>query len=103
MKRLKLNDVDCKYGAPMGRTNWLPNDLNSPLKLQLQQVRMIDHGAYDHGGAYWGISNPLYCAWGYENEGEENEENVRVFTRGKTREEAKQKIRELLPNVRFYR
>jgi len=24
---------------------------------------MSSCGAYDDGGAYWGIGTPLYCAW----------------------------------------
>lgn len=50
-------DVNTKYGAPMGRPNvgCEPDDI----KVYTRRVPMID-GAYDRGGAYWGIGKPLY-------------------------------------------
>ena len=68
-----MKDRDCKYGAPMGR----PNVGSQPVvvtrfsgrnvrtckcdqvKVYQRRVPMID-GAYDIGGAYWGIGRPLY-------------------------------------------
>lgn len=51
-----LYKVNCKYGAPTGRTNVgtkPKNDTNYDRK-----VPMID-GAYDIGGAYWGLPEKL--------------------------------------------
>jgi len=60
----QFQDVSCKYGAPMGRTEVL-NDLylNLPVKARCFKVKFVD-GDYDDGGTYWGgyPSPPLYCA-----------------------------------------
>jgi len=66
-----LCNVDASRGAPMGR----PNVGSQPVqvsrgnagrickcdqtKVYQRRVPMID-GAYDAGGAYWGIGKPLY-------------------------------------------
>jgi hypothetical protein len=49
----KLSNVDCKYGAPMGRPQ---RDINNagPVKLHLEHVP-LNNGGYDAGGAYWGL------------------------------------------------
>ena len=31
--------------------------------VRVKRARMSYCGAYDDGGAYWGIGTPLYCAW----------------------------------------
>lgn len=56
----QLENVDSKYGAPMGRPN-SPGDHDAPLKFRLFRVN-VDSGGYDDGGAYWGQGAPLYCA-----------------------------------------
>jgi len=66
-----MRKVDTSRGAPMGR----PNVGSQPItvtrdpkcreykcdqtKVYQRRVPMID-GAYDSGGAYWGIGKPLY-------------------------------------------
>lgn len=119
--KLNLPDVSSKYGAPMGRSNWLPEDRNQPYLMHLTRVRLVD-GGYDTGGAYWGASsireldpnlngqtsyNPLYCA-----ECDDGEIMIRLFVRplvnwfaesDEWREAAKQEVRKKLPNARFYR
>jgi hypothetical protein len=60
-------DVFSKYGAPMGRKSDNPANFQG-IKIRLCRVRLYD-GAYDKGGAYWGMGKPLYCAWG-ETDGE---------------------------------
>jgi len=108
--KLNLEDVGSQYGAPMGRPNYLPDDREQPYLMHLTRLRWVD-GDYDSGGAYWGYSSKhgdIYCAevqntsskldfW--QDEGE----SVRVFVRAKDRELAKQQVRKLLPNARFYR
>jgi hypothetical protein len=54
--------VDCRYGAPMGRSDCGLND--EPKRLTVRRVPL--HEGYDPGGAYWGNrldGNSLWCAW----------------------------------------
>lgn len=95
--RLKPTEVDCKYGAPMGRRNVLPEDTNEPVRLRMVRLRFIDY-AYDEGGAYWGIGNPIYFA-----KGEASDVIVEIYVRAKDREDAKAQVTTLLPNATFYR
>lgn len=98
-----LNQVNCSYGAPMGRRNiceMLPDEVG---KVFLQRVEFVD-GDYDRGGAYWGGGGqPLfraYCA-------QETEPGVidvfDHFLRAGNRNKAKEALREQFPNIRFYR
>lgn len=66
-----IPNVNCKYGAPMGR----PNVGREPITVirgkngricKIDQVKVYDKrvpmsscGAYDNGGAYWGIGAQL--------------------------------------------
>lgn len=53
-----VNKVDCKYGAPMGRGSNLPEEKPADKKVFDSAVPM--NGAYDKGGAYWGLAmNPV--------------------------------------------
>ena len=99
MKPLKLEPVGCKYGAPMGRCETLPENPNATGKLQLAHVPFID-GCYDRGGAYWGMPADLYHAEGYLD-GEDL--TTCLFVRADNHEAAKAKIRARFPNVKFYR
>jgi hypothetical protein len=51
-----LPDKNTRFGAPMGRGNKGTKPENE--KIYDKRVPMID-GAYDIGGAYWGIGNQL--------------------------------------------
>lgn len=65
-----IPEVNCKYGAPMGRDNVgsQPVTITSgrncrivkknQVKIYDRRVPMID-GAYDRGGAYWGMGKEL--------------------------------------------
>jgi hypothetical protein len=79
-------DVSCRYGAPMGRRSDNP-DLFDGIKIRLCRVHLYD-GAYDKGGAYWGMGKPLYCAWG-----ENSEEQLVCYFRADNRETAKTTMR----------
>lgn len=70
-----ITPVNCKYGAPMGRANVgnRPHTITSgpncrifkrnQIKIYDRRVPMVD-GAYDKGGAYWGIgTEPLRVAY----------------------------------------
>jgi hypothetical protein len=87
----QFDDVPCKYGAPMGRRDYVHNP---EAEVELFRVRMVD-GDYDDGGAYWGGGRdtpPLFCA--RDDQGE-----VQVFYRAKDREEAKQFLLEAYPDL----
>ena len=76
----QFNDVQCRYGAPMGRPT--SPGLGDTCKVRVFRVRMVD-GDYDDGGAYWGGSPaaPLYCV---RNE----DRDVELFYRAVTRAQA---------------
>ena len=99
--KLKLDNASSQYGAAMGRRNELPADPELPIKLRLEALRWVD-GDYDQGGAYWGNSGgtSIYCGWSAEGDGENR---VRVFARATDREDAQEKIRELIPGAKFFR
>lgn len=84
MKR-KLPDVSSKYGAPMGRRNNIPNDIETVGKLHLVKLKWVD-GDYDQGGAYFGGGQGDNIYWAY---GETATEQVNVFVRATCRIYAK--------------
>lgn len=75
----QFESVNCRYGAPMGRSEdgYLETDLRRFVRLF--RVR-IDSGGYDDGGAYWGIGEPLWCAI--------DDDGNRQFTRATSRAKA---------------
>jgi hypothetical protein len=84
-------------GAIMGRPSRLPENPNEPIKLQMIKLR-IDSGGYDQGGAYWGLGEPVYWA----GQGLGPDAPIQIFVRGKTREDAKTKVRNLVPGASFF-
>lgn len=80
-------------GAMMGRCDELPDNLNAAVKLHLRRVPFVDY-CYDQGGAYWGAPGDLWCAWC---------DGVAIYTRAKSRSDAKAIVISKLPNARFYR
>jgi len=93
--KLILDKACNKYGAQMGRRNELPVDVNAPVKLQMQKLRMVDSD-YDQGGAYWGCGwgvNHIYCAFA---------DGIKIFVRANNREDAKDSVQQFLINARFY-
>lgn len=87
--------VVAKYGAPMGRPSGHPGNLvDEEGKFCLVRCH-LDGGGYDKGGAYWGLGAPLYY---YEAPNGES-----GYVRGRTREIAKDKVREIAPKAEFYR
>jgi len=103
-KKLKLPNGCSRRGAQMGRPNFVASYPEIHCKLQLQLVPMVDGGAYDRWGAYWGIGTPLYCAWGFpDSEPSDVEpEFIQIFIRAESRSDAKAKVREIQPFARFY-
>jgi hypothetical protein len=58
-----LTHASSKYGAQMGRPSYGDADTCGPI--YLRHIRLVDGGAYDHAGAYWGSRSNglrLYCA-----------------------------------------
>ena len=96
MSKYKFAKGYNQYGAFMGRRSWL-EEADTVRKLHLQRVP-LDSGGYDPGGAYWGVGEPLYIAFG---EGEE--EQQRKFFRAWDRSEAKEKASAVFKNAKFYR
>jgi hypothetical protein len=89
-----LPKVDCRWGAPMGRVDSLPQNNVKPQKLYLRRVR-LNGGGYDSSGAYWGLGAPLWRC--YDDTGKSS------FLRANSREIAQETIREEYPDARFYR
>lgn len=83
-------------GSQMGRRDAMPDDYAGQ-KLRLQRVPFVD-GCYDRWGAYWGGPANLWCAWG-----ESESEQVELFVRADTREQAKAELAEKYSAIRFLR
>jgi hypothetical protein len=88
----KLTPVSCKYGAPMGREDSLPDDPEDLCILVLTPLQWVD-GDYTEDGTYWGAvpGETIYCA--------HNEEGVEIFVRASSLEDAKEQILEEVPNA----
>lgn len=103
----KLTDVNCRFGAPMGRQSRIAVDDPETFdkRIHLVQLRMVD-GDYDEGGAYWGAGDRrigwMYRAY-YWDPKCESEQQIDYFLRATGREDAKSKLREELPNVKFFK
>lgn len=98
-----IPDVNCRYGAPMGRGQASAADKSAPIKFRLSRV-YLNSGGYDRGGAYWGIGAPIYQAEAdaptlYEYGGDV----VTFYLRASSRDSAKARVRADYPNARFYR
>lgn len=85
---------DPKRGAAMGRGARHAEAKAASVKLTLRHMR-LDNGGYDRNGTYFGIGQRLY--W-YANEAGD----IDAVLRAHDREDAKDQIRELYPNARFY-
>ena len=91
----QLPQVNCRYGAPLGRRTRRDVSTFESVKLAMQRVP-LNSGGYDSGGAYWGIGAPLY--WYASDDGK-----IDGFVRAAGREAAKAEIRQTYPHARFYR
>ena len=82
----------------MGRDDTRHPDPDSPLKFYLVRLQWSD-GDYDKGGAYWGYSplnGDIYRAVSTDGLAEK-------FVRAKSRNVAKDKVREDYPHATFFR
>jgi hypothetical protein len=97
-----LSDVSSRHGAPMGRSNSLPDDPSAPIALLLERLEWHD-GDYDSGGAYFGGPGPgerpvwIWRATGHDSAGDA----VEAFVRAACLESAKEKFLALLPGASF--
>lgn len=84
----QFEDVGARFGAPMGRRDYIDND---EAKVELFRVRFVD-GDYDDGGAYWGNGgDPLFCARGDE---------VELFIRAENWQQAKEFLLDDWPKLK---
>lgn len=88
-------------GAAMGRRDAIPDSTAAP-KLHLEKLRWVD-GDYDQGGAYWGRGCSGASIYRAEGEADGVDEQYDIYVRARTRAEAKQAIRLLIPKARFFR
>lgn len=88
MKPPFTEKVNCTYGAPMGRPEYLPRHYNGE-RLHLRRVP-LNSGGYDPGGAYWGTGLPLYCAYGHTDC--ETGEPVELYMRALDRDDAAYRV-----------
>ena len=86
-------------GSQMGRMDarLTKEQAALPVKCRLVRLKWVD-GCYDSAGCYWGGGRGDFI---YRANFELEEEHD-LFVRAKNRAEAKEKIRETLPNARFY-
>jgi len=87
-------NVNCRYGAPMGRhtgANYLATEAG---RLHLRRIP-LNSGGYDSGGAYWGLGAPLWFA--------ADQDGNSQFLRARSREAAKAAILADWPDARFFR
>jgi len=84
-------------GSSMGRR---PSRIqsNEPVKVYLRKLRWVD-GDYDEQGAYWGYCSGTNIYWANFDLGDTNED---IFVRATSRDDAKEQVRESLPNARFF-
>lgn len=87
---------DPKRGAAMGRPSIKPAaPVVAPVRVTLQRVR-LNAGGYDQAGAYWGHGAPLY--WAATDDGA-----LDTTLRANSRDEAKERVRAIMPGARFAR
>lgn len=97
-KILRADGRSCKYGAPLGDSNF--NESYEPV--YLQRVRFID-GDYGPDGTYWGYTQGehLYCAFNRETPDHAAGHGTRIYVRAESRQEAKAEVLERYPSTKF--
>ncbi len=77
-----------KYGAPMGRRNANPANLQDLPEYKLHARHQGGGGGYDKGGAYWGTPSNVWGVWAWIDG-----EAVCCYVRAHSRSNAIAKIR----------
>lgn len=89
-----LTKLSCKFGAPMGRRDYIhPTTESGPLYLRHLP---FEDDCYDKGGAYWGSPANLYRAVTSDRE-------VEIFVRANSREDAKNQVLKVYPSAEFFK
>jgi hypothetical protein len=97
--KTKLSNACNQYGASLGRRNSIPDDINTASKLYLEKLEWVD-GDYDRGGCYWGNIGKDNV---YRATGETETEVIEIFVRASDRDGAKQQVREVFKEAKFFR
>lgn len=104
-EKLVLPQVNCKYGAPMGRRDNLPTE-DHPAAIGTQKVHLqcmyLSDGVYDSGGAYWGCQRGFSMYW-FHTEATDEKLGIDIFIRALGREDAKKRVRCDYPQMKFYK
>ena len=79
-------DVSCTYGAPMGRRDDNPANLQGLKRLHARRQGGGD--GYDKGGAYWGTPSNVWGVWGWIDG-----QPQCVYVRAWSRDQAIEKVR----------
>lgn len=89
---LAADKVNLHRGAPMGSHSFQ----HTFGRLHLQKVP-LDSGGYAPDGVYWGLGDPLYCAFNPESEDGEFPvgKGTRIFVRAQNRVEAKRRVQDV--------
>ena len=58
-------EVTSQYGAPMGRRDANPANLQDLPAYKLHARRQGGGGGYDKGGAYWGTPSNVWGVWAW--------------------------------------
>jgi hypothetical protein len=106
---LKLRKAYSRRGADHGRPAYFPADRQAHVTLRLIKLR-LDSGGYDAGGAYWGSRVRGYSLYWAESIDKFAMEcrgvlsgTVELAVDARSRDDAKNAIRRMLPNAGFYR
>lgn len=118
MKPMKLTIACSARGADMGRPEHTPSRLNARdgQPLRLQKLKWVDYD-YDQGGAYWGRAMPgdadfgTSIYWAHADPLDEApadgipcddwEDPIDLYVRGKSRADAKARLRQRFSHLRF--
>lgn len=97
----ELSDVSSRFGSPMGRRETLGDysKRKQPVNFTVIQLQWVD-GDYDTGGAYWGHVAGDHI---FHVIGEQSEDRIELFRRGKSFSDVESKIREDYPLATFER
>lgn len=98
MDKVLTPELSSRFGAPMGRSPWGGVRQCGDAKIYLRQIP-INGGGYDSGGAYWGARPKGLRLFGWHDA----EQERRGYLDARNREDAKRRLREENPAVRFFR
>jgi hypothetical protein len=84
---MKLEKVNTKYGSPFGRIAQYNEETTTAKIFQIELCQ-----GYDNGGAYWGMGDNLYAAYG---------EGFQQYHRAKSLDDAHTKFSLLFPEITF--